>query len=210
MGFSVETLVVGPIEENCYVLRDDDTDAGIIIDPGDNGQEILAYVRDNGIKVKLIVNTHGHWDHIGAVDFLRDELAVGLAIHADDASMLTATREEMAAYSVFAGGKRPAEILLKDGDTISFGNSSLKVIHTPGHTRGGICLYGGGCLFSGDTLFAGSVGRTDFPGGDYRAILHSVNIQLEQVGDETRVFPGHGPATRMGRERRCNPYLQKH
>ncbi len=210
MGFSVETLVVGPIEENCYVLRDDDTDEGIIIDPGDNGQEILAYVRDNGIKVKLIVNTHGHWDHIGAVDFLRDELAVGLAIHADDASMLTATREEMAAYSVFAGGKRPAEILLKDGDTISFGNSSLKVIHTPGHTRGGICLYGGGCLFSGDTLFAGSVGRTDFPGGDYRAILHSVNIQLEQVGDETRVFPGHGPATRMGRERRCNPYLQKH
>ncbi len=210
MGFSVETLVVGPIEENCYVLRDDDTDAGIIIDPGDNGQEILAYVRDNGIKVKLIVNTHGHWDHIGAVDFLRDELAVGLAIHADDASMLTATREEMAAYSVFAGGKRPAEILLKDGDTISFGNSSLKVIHTPGHTRGGICLYGGGCLFSGDTLFAGSVGRTDFPGGDYRAILHSVNIQLEQVDDETRVFPGHGPATRMGRERRCNPYLQKH
>ncbi len=210
MGFSVETLVVGPIEENCYVLRDDDTDEGIIIDPGDNGQEILAYVRDNGIKVKLIVNTHGHWDHIGAVDFLRDELAVGLAIHADDASMLTATREEMAAYSVFAGGKRPAEILLKDGDTISFGNSSLKVIHTPGHTRGGICLYGGGCLFSGDTLFAGSVGRTDFPGGDYRAILHSVNIQLEQVDDETRVFPGHGPATRMGRERRCNPYLQKH
>ncbi len=210
MGFSVETLVVGPIEENCYVLRDDDTSEGIIIDPGDNGQEILAYVRDNGIQVKLIVNTHGHWDHIGAVDFLRDELAVGLAIHADDASMLTATREEMAAYSVFAGGKRPAEILLKDGDTISFGNSSLKVIHTPGHTRGGICLYGGGCLFSGDTLFAGSVGRTDFPGGDYRAILHSVNVQLEQVDDDTRVFPGHGPATRMGRERRCNPYLQKH
>ena len=210
MGFSVETLVVGPIEENCYVLRDEDTSEGIIIDPGDNGQEILAYVRDNGIQVKLIVNTHGHWDHIGAVDFLRDELAVGLAIHADDASMLTATREEMAAYSVFAGGKRPAEILLKDGDTISFGNSSLKVIHTPGHTRGGICLYGGGCLFSGDTLFAGSVGRTDFPGGDYRAILHSVNVQLEQVDDDTRVFPGHGPATRMGRERRCNPYLQKH
>ena len=210
MGFSVETLVVGPIEENCYVLRDEDTSEGIIIDPGDNGQEILAYVRDNGIRVKLIVNTHGHWDHIGAVDFLRDELAVGLAIHADDASMLTATREEMAAYSVFAGGKRPAEILLKDGDTISFGNSSLKVIHTPGHTRGGICLYGGGCLFSGDTLFAGSVGRTDFPGGDYRAILHSVNVQLEQVDDDTRVFPGHGPATRMGRERRCNPYLQKH
>ncbi len=210
MGFSVETLVVGPIEENCYVLRDDDTSEGIIIDPGDNGQEILAYVRDNGIQVKLIVNTHGHWDHIGAVDFLRDELAVGLAIHADDASMLTATREEMAAYSVFAGGKRPAEILLKDGDTISFGNSSLKVIHTPGHTRGGICLYGGGCLFSGDTLFAGSVGRTDFPGGDYRAILHSVNVQLEQVDDAARVFPGHGPATRMGRERRCNPYLQKH
>lgn len=210
MGFSVETLVVGPIEENCYVLRDDDTNEGIIIDPGDNGQEILAYVRDNGIKIKLIVNTHGHWDHIGAVDFLRDELAVGLAIHADDASMLTATREEMAVYGGFAGGKRPAEILLEDGEAVDFGNSSLKVIHTPGHTQGGICLYGGGCLFSGDTLFAGSVGRTDFPGGDYRAILRSVNVQLAQVDDDTRVFPGHGPATRMGRERRCNPYLQEH
>lgn len=105
MGFSVETLVVGPIEENCYVLKDEETGHGLIIDPGDNGQEILAYVRDNHIEVDLIVNTHGHWDHIGAVDFLRDALQVKLAIHGEDASMLTATREEMAAYSIFAGGK---------------------------------------------------------------------------------------------------------
>ena len=95
MGFSVETLVVGPIEENCYVLKDEETGHGLIIDPGDNGQEILAYVRDNHIEVDLIVNTHGHWDHIGAVDFLRDALQVKLAIHGEDASMLTATREEM-------------------------------------------------------------------------------------------------------------------
>lgn len=209
MGFSVETLVVGPIEENCYVLKDDASNHGLIIDPGDNGQEILAYIWDNGIKVDLIVNTHGHWDHIGAVDFLRDELKVKLAIHADDASMLTASKEEMAAYSIFAGGKRPAEILLKDGDTIELGDNSLQVLHTPGHTKGGICLYGGGCLFSGDTLFAGSVGRTDLPGGDYRAILDSVRNKLKIVDDSTKVYPGHGPATSMGRERRCNPYLQE-
>jgi len=208
MGFSVETLVVGPLEENCYVLRDGQTAEGIIIDPGDNGQEILAYVRDTGLKVKLLVNTHGHWDHIGAVDFLRDELGVELAIHEEDAAMLTASREEMAAYSVFAGQKRPAEILLTDGDTVSFGSSRLEVIHTPGHTRGGICLYGGDCLFSGDTLFAGSVGRTDLPGGDYPGILHSVNVSLQPIPDEAVVYPGHGPATTMGRERRCNPYLQ--
>lgn len=209
MGFSVETLVVGPIEENCYVLKDDASNHGLIIDPGDNGQEILAYIRDNGIKVDLIVNTHGHWDHIGAVDFLRDELKARLAIHADDASMLTANKEEMAAYSIFAGGKRPAEILLKDGDNIELGDNSLQVLHTPGHTKGGICLYGGGCLFSGDTLFAGSVGRTDLPGGDYRAILDSVRNKLKIVDDSTKVYPGHGPATSMGRERRCNPYLQE-
>ena len=209
MGFSVETLVVGPIEENCYVLRDEETGHGLVIDPGDNGQEILAYIRDNQIKVDLLVNTHGHWDHIGAVDFLREALGVKLAIHQLDASMLTASRESMAAYSIFAGSKRPAEILLQDGDTIEFGHCSLQVLHTPGHTKGGICLYGDGCLFSGDTLFAGSVGRTDLPGGDYREILDSVQIKLKDVADDTKVYPGHGPATNMGRERRCNPYLQE-
>lgn len=209
MSFSVDTLVVGPIEENCYVLKDEETNEGVIIDAGDNGQEILAYVKDNGIDVKLLVNTHGHWDHIGAVDVLRDALGVQLAIHREDALMLTASEEEMAVYSVFVGRKKPAEILLEDGDVINFGKSSLKVIHTPGHTRGGICLYGGGCLFSGDTLFASSVGRTDLPGGDYHEILHSVNVSLAQVADETKVYPGHGPASRMGRERRCNPYLQQ-
>ena len=209
MSFSVDTLVVGPIEENCYVLKDEETNEGIIIDAGDNGQEILAYVRDNGIDVTFLVNTHGHWDHIGAVDVLRDALGVQLAIHREDAPMLTAGEEEMAVYSVFVGKKKPAEILLEDGDVINFGKSSLKVIHTPGHTKGGICLYGGGCLFSGDTLFASSVGRTDLPGGDYHEILHSVNVALAQVADETKVYPGHGPASRMGRERRCNPYLQQ-
>lgn len=208
MSFSVEVLVVGPIEENCYVLRDEETNEGIIIDAGDNGQEILAYVRDSGLKPIMLVNTHGHWDHIGAVDFLRDQLDIKLAIHKDDAFMLTASEEEMAAYSIFIGKKRPAEILLNDGDEISFGNSKLKAIHTPGHTEGGICLYGGGCLFSGDTLFAGSVGRTDLPGGDYQAIIHSVNVKLSEVADDTRVYPGHGPVTTMGRERRCNPYMQ--
>ena len=209
MSFCVDTLVVGPIEENCYVLKDEETGEGIIIDAGDNGQEILAYVRDNGIDIKLLVNTHGHWDHIGAVDVLRDALGVQLAIHREDAPMLTASEEEMAVCSVFVGKKKPAEILLEDGDVINFGKSSLKVIHTPGHTKGGICLYGGGCLFSGDTLFASSVGRTDLPGGDYHEILHSVNVALAQVADETKVYPGHGPASRMGRERRCNPYLQQ-
>lgn len=209
MSFSVDTLVVGPIEENCYVLKDDATGEGIIIDAGDNGQEILNYVSDKGIDVKLLVNTHGHWDHIGAVDVLREALKVPLAIHGEDAPMLTADEEEMSVYSTFAGRKKPAEILLKDGDTVNFGKSVLKVMHTPGHTRGGICLYGGGCLFSGDTLFAGSVGRTDLPGGSYQEIIHSVNEVLSGVPDETRVYPGHGPATSMGRERRCNPYMRQ-
>lgn len=209
MSFSVDTLVVGPIEENCYVLKDEATGEGIIIDAGDDGQEILAYVREKGIDVKLLVNTHGHWDHIGAVDELREALQVPLAIHVEDAPMLTADEAAMSMYSAFAGRKKPAEILLKDGDVVNFGKSSLKVMHTPGHTRGGICLYGGGCLFSGDTLFASSVGRTDLPGGSYEEIIHSVNVVLAVVPDDVRVYPGHGPATSMGRERRCNQYMQQ-
>ena len=209
MSFSVKTLVVGPIEENCYVLKDDATGEGVIIDAGDDGEKILDYVKDAQIDVKLLINTHGHWDHIGAIDYLQDELKVPFAIHADDASMLDDSAENLSKYMHTAGKKRPAEIILKDGDVVNFGKSSLRVIHTPGHTKGGVCFYGGGCLFSGDTLFAREVGRTDLPGGSYEELMYSVNYRLQAVADAAKVYPGHGPASDMATERKYNPYIVK-
>ena len=209
MSFSVKTLVVGPIEENCYVLKDDATGEGVIIDAGDDGEKILDYVKDAQIDVKLLINTHGHWDHIGEIDYLRDELKVPFAIHGDDASMLDDSAENLSKYMHTAGKKRPAEIILKDGDVVNFGKSSLRVIHTPGHTKGGVCFYGGGCLFSGDTLFAREVGRTDLPGGSYEELMYSVNYRLQAVADAAKVYPGHGPASAMATERKYNPYIVK-
>ena len=121
--------------------------------------------------------------------------------------MLTDARKNLSAFVGVPGEMEEADVLLKDGDNISFGGCSLKVIHTPGHTPGGVCFYGGGALFSGDTLFAGSVGRTDFPGSSTEAILDSIRNRLTKVSDATKVFPGHGPASTMGIERETNPFF---
>ena len=207
MDFSVNALAVGPIGVNCYILKDDSSNEGIVIDAGGNADKILSVINKEDIDVKMLVLTHGHFDHIGAVDELREELNVPLAVHEADAQMITDGRLNLSAFVGELMEKKPADIMLHDGDTVSFGRCSLKVISTPGHTPGGICLYGGGALFSGDTLFAGSVGRTDFPGSSTDDILDSVRNKLAEVSDDTEVFPGHGPATAMGIERKTNPYM---
>lgn len=207
MDFSVKTFVVGPVGTNCYVLKDNASNEGIVIDPGDDPQKILSYIGGENIDIKLLVLTHGHFDHIGAVEELRNSLKVPVAVHAADAPMITDGRLNL---SAFVGGlveTQPADIILHEGDNISFGKCSLRVISTPGHTNGGICLHGGGALFSGDTLFAGSVGRTDFPDGSLEEIIKSVKTRLGRVEDMAKVFPGHGPATSMGVERESNPYF---
>lgn len=208
MSFSIKIIQVGPIDVNCYILKDDNSSAGLVIDPGGNPERIMPYIVENGIDVKMIVNTHGHWDHIGAVDELRELLEVKLAIHRQDADMLTSARGNLSAFMGANGVMKPAEVLLENGDIIEFGSCKLKVIHTPGHTVGGICLYDGeDVLFSGDTLFYGSVGRTDFPGGSMQELIKSIRNSLAEVADSAVVYPGHGPATNMGEERRSNPYL---
>lgn len=208
MSFSIKIIPAGPLDVNCYVLKDEDTSKGVIIDPGGDGNKILSYIKEKNIDVQLIVNTHGHWDHIGAVDELRNALNVPVAIHKLDANMLTNPRSNLSSFLGPDGSTRSAERILADGDKISFGNSTLKVIHTPGHTPGGICLYDGAdVLFSGDTLFYFSVGRTDFPGGSSQELIKSITERLAEVSDTAKVYPGHGPATVMGNERRGNPFL---
>lgn len=207
-SFSIKSVVVGPVDVNCYVLKDKATGKGAVIDPGGHVERIMSLINDMKADIAEIIITHGHFDHIGALDELRNAVGCGASIHELDAEMLLKSRKNL---SIFMGTDaifRPAERLLKDGDVIRFGESFLKVIHTPGHTAGGICLYDGDkVLFSGDTLFAGSVGRSDFPGGDHYQLIESVVKALAEVKDETVVYPGHGPETGMGYERKTNPFL---
>jgi glyoxylase-like metal-dependent hydrolase (beta-lactamase superfamily II) len=161
-----------------------------------------------GLKVKYIVNTHGHLDHIGANREVHEFLKCPIAIGKADAPMLTDARLNFSNQYGQPLTSPEAELLLSQGDTISFGPCSLNVLSTPGHTQGGICLYGHGVLFSGDTLFQHSIGRSDFPGGSQKQLLNSINTKLLVLPDETRVLPGHGPETTIGEERVHNPWLQ--
>ena len=207
MDFSVKSFEVGPVAANCYILKDIDSNEGMVIDPGGNPEKILSAIKEMGVEVKLIALTHGHFDHIGGLDKVKKALNVPVAIHEEDGEMLTDAKKNLSAFVGAPGEMEEADVLLKDGDNISFGGCSLKVIHTPGHTPGGVCFYGGGALFSGDTLFAGSVGRTDFPGSSTEDILDSIRNRLAKVSNATKVLPGHGPASTMGIERETNPFF---
>ena len=207
-SFSIKSVVVGPVDVNCYILKDKATGKGAVIDPGGHVERIMSLINDMKADIAEIIITHGHFDHIGALDELRNAVGCGASIHELDAEMLLKSRKNLSIFMGTDASFRPAERLLKDGDVIRFGESYLKVIHTPGHTAGGICLYDGDkVLFSGDTLFAGSVGRSDFPGGDHYQLIASVVKALAEVKDETVVYPGHGPETGMGYERKTNPFL---
>lgn len=207
-SFSIKSVVVGPVDVNCYILKDKATGKGAVIDPGGHVERIMSLINDMKADIAEIIITHGHFDHIGALDELRNAVGCGASIHELDAEMLLKSRKNLSIFMGTEASFRPAERLLKDGDVIRFGESFLKVIHTPGHTAGGICLYDGDkVLFSGDTLFAGSVGRSDFPGGDHYQLIESVVKALAEVKDETVVYPGHGPETGMGYERKTNPFL---
>jgi hydroxyacylglutathione hydrolase len=203
----LETVVVGPLMVNCYILGCETTREGVVIDPGGDAAKILSAVADNDLTIKQIINTHGHFDHVGANQELMEAFGVGLSIHELDAPMLAHADITALRYGLKAENSPPPTAYLKDGESISFGRCSLKVLHTPGHTRGGCSLYGEGVVITGDTLFAESVGRTDFPGGSSATLLTSIREKLLSLPDATIVYPGHGPSTTIGHERLHNPYL---
>lgn len=204
---TIRSFAVMPFDENCYVVSDD-TGEGVVIDPGGMAKEILAYIREQKLAIKAVLDTHGHCDHIGANDAIRDETGAPLYIHKADAPMLSDMRLNLSAFMGFKALSRPAEHLLSEGDKISFGQSELEVIHTPGHTVGGVCFVGDGVVFTGDTLFAGSIGRSDFPGGSEVELIGNIKKKLLALPDEMKVYSGHGPSSEIGWERQCNPYLQ--
>ena len=203
------TIPVGALEVNCYIVWDADTLEGVIIDPGADAAEIEAAVRKEGIMVKCVINTHGHFDHVGADGVMKAAFGAPVSIHPKDAALMADAHEHGIFFGVNTPQQSEPDILLEDGQVIEFGPLKLKVIHTPGHTRGGVCLYmeDGKVLFTGDTLFAGSVGRTDFEGGSMEDLMSSITGRLLPLGDEVRVLPGHGPESTIGEEREINPFL---
>ena len=203
----VKKLVTGLFATNCYIVGSESDKEGMIIDPGDDANQILKSVKDSGLDIKIIVLTHGHFDHIGALKEVKEATGAELAIHADDAYFL----QERPLNTVF-GFPYPDPVapdrLLNGGDSIDIGDLHFWVLHTPGHSLGGICLLGQGVVFSGDTLFNYGIGRTDFPGGSYNQLLNSIHTKLMVLPDDTTVYPGHGPDTTIGTERRGNPFLR--
>ena len=204
---TIRSFAVMPFDENCYVVSDN-TGEGVVIDPGGMASTILEYIREAKLSIKAVLNTHGHCDHIGADDAIRDATEAPLYIHKEDAPMLGDVKLNLSAFMGFRALARPAEHLLSEGDVISFGQSKLEVLHTPGHSKGGVCFVGDGVVFTGDTLFAGSIGRSDFPGGSEVELIGNIKKRLLVLPDDMKVSSGHGPSSEIGWERVRNPYLQ--
>lgn len=203
----LEALVVGPLQVNCYILACPQTAKAAVIDPGDEGERILDVLRSAGLKLVTVINTHGHFDHVGSNGLLVEATGAGLLIHEADLPLLHRIREHAAAYGLRAAPSPEPTRLLQDGEVVTVGSLQLEVLHTPGHSPGGICLLAGEHLFSGDTLFAGSVGRTDLPGGDFGLLAEGIRRRLWGLDDATIVHPGHGPETTIGREKATNPFV---
>jgi len=204
----IDILEVGEYLANCYLVGCEKTRAGIVIDPGDAGDFVISKIKQNKLRIDKIVLTHGHLDHIGAVEYLRNILGAKVLIHSGDAEMLTSPERNLSAFTASPMAAKEPDILLEDGQIIEFGETALKVLHTPGHSPGGISLYGEGVVFTGDTLFLGSVGRTDLPNGDFDLLMSSIQGKLFALPDETIIYPGHGPETTLEQEKNFNPFVR--
>lgn len=209
---SIRTLVFNPFQENTYILFDE-TKECIIVDAGcystNDQQELVAFIQQNELKPKLAVNTHGHVDHVLGNAFIKETFNIPIAGHPEDLPLIQMASKHALMYGFSIEDVPTIDQNLNHNDTITFGNTTLKVIHTPGHSLGGICLLNETekFLISGDTLFNGSIGRTDLPGGSYDQLLNSIGQRLMTLDDDITIYPGHGDPSTIGEEKTSNPFL---
>lgn len=204
----IRALPVGPLQANCFVVGCQETHQTAVIDPGGDVDMILSTLDKDNLKLTVIINTHGHFDHVGGNKALKEASGAELMIHKLDAPMLGQLNQMGAAWGMKIEDSPSPDRFLEDGDVVDFGHLQMKVIHTPGHSQGGICLYmeSKNALFVGDTLFAGSIGRTDLPGGDYDTLISSIQTKLFVLPEETTVYNGHMEPTTIGKEKKFNPF----
>lgn len=204
----IQTFVVGPLQNNCYLILDEATGEAAVVDPGLESEPVLEAVRSGGLRLTGVLLTHAHFDHVGGTELFRAATGAAVVMHAADLPLLAQAPETARHFGIRVAAPRPPDRLVREGDRIAVGGVELEVLETPGHTPGGISLGTAGAIFVGDTLFAGSVGRTDLAGGSFETLLDSIRTKLLPLPDATLVHPGHGPATTIGEERRGNPFLQ--
>ena len=209
MSLPMKSLVVGPIETNCYLIWDRATKEGAVIDPGADADEIMRSIAGSGMKPVIILLTHGHFDHVFCAGDIAREYGCEIACHKDDESQILGTMpvaemyQDVSSFVPFTPTR-----WLEDGDSLALGETVVTVIHTPGHSPGGLTFAVDESLFCGDALFADGIGRSDFPGGSHRQLIESIHTRIFAYPDDTRVYPGHGPTTTVGREKRSNPYCR--
>ena len=222
-ALQIQGFEVGPFAVDTYLLWDAQTKQAAIVDPSFGSEGILGHINKEGLTLAYVINTHGHVDHVAADAYFKANVgAVGaqhaaplpplLLIHEADLPLLQNSARQAIGFGMRADQAPEPDRFLADGDTITIGGATLTVLHTPGHSPGGICLYSAadGFVLVGDTLFARSIGRTDFPGASHEELINSVRTQLFVLPDDTKVYPGHGPATTIGWEKKYNPFFQEH
>lgn len=204
----LETLPVGMIQANCYILGDETTKESVIIDPGGDVPTISRVLEARKLKPVAILATHGHFDHVEALAGVKRATGAPILVHQGDLPLIQGMTGQGLLFGVRVEAAPPPDRFLTDGEEVQFGELSVRVLHTPGHSPGSVSFHMDKKVFVGDLLFAGSIGRTDLQGGDYDTLLHSVKTRIFTLPDDTVVYPGHGPATTVGVEKRTNPFFR--
>ncbi len=204
---TIKTAPLGELGANFYMITDEDTGEMLVIDPGAMPDTAISLIEDSGAMLKYIIITHAHTDHIGALDKVKGKFDAPVVIHRDDAAALNDPNLNLCGAFGFSSPVTHADIIVEDGTALPFGNTKIKFIHTPGHTRGSMCVLLDGSLFSGDTLFECSIGRTDFPGGSFAQIQQSIQNKIYTLNPSTVVYPGHGNPTTVEYEKNNNPFV---
>lgn len=209
MNLPMKSLVVGPIETNCYIIWDHSTKEAAVIDPGAEDQSIIGAIESAGVRPSIILLTHGHFDHVFCAGDISQRYGCPIAMHKDDEEQVAGTMAVAQMYQdVSSFLQFQVNQWLRDGDRLTVGETAIDVLHTPGHSPGGLTFAVDGCVFTGDALFAQGIGRSDFPGGNHEQLISSIQTRIFAYADETKVYPGHGPSTTVGREKRSNPYCR--